>query len=164
MRKGPVVIVLIVMSVFILAGIALTGYMLLNLDSRDIINVEIGESGETAIDFSELTLNPGDSKEFTLSVGSELPGDCTMTIEFFENGDGVLKDYVYVVLEANGEELCDCSLTELFNREEPIELPCVMSKTEKFDVKVKYYMPLEVDNAAENADCDFVINLTVSNE
>ena len=99
-----------------------------------------------------------------LSIGSELPGECKMTIDFMETKEGILKDYVYVVVEANGEVLCDCLLADAFEREEPLELDCIMSKTKKFDVKVKYYMPIDVDNSAENADSDFIIKITVSNE
>ena len=157
-------IVLIVMSVFLLAGAVLTGYMLLNLDSRDIINVDIGRTGASAVDFSALQMKPGDSKEYVLSIGSELPGDCTMTIDFAETDDGKLKDFVYVVVEANGEVLCDKLLRDLFEAEEPIEFECKIKKYERYDVKVKYYMPLEVDNSAKNTHSDFMIKITVSNE
>lgn len=157
-------IVLIIMSVFLLAGAVLTGYMLLNLDSRDIINVDIGRTGASAVDFSALQMKPGDSKEYVLSIGSELPGDCVMTIDFTETDDGKLKDFVYVVVEANGKVLCDKLLRDLFEAEEPIELDCKINKYERFDVKVKYYMPIEVDNSAKNTHSDFMIKITVSNE
>lgn len=162
--NGAARVVLIVMSVFLLAGAVLTGYMLLNLDSRDIINVDIGRTGASAVDFDALQINPGESKEYILSIGSELPGDCVMTIDFTETDDGKLKDYVFVVVEANGKVLCDTLLRNLFESEEPLQLDCKMTKTDRFDVKVKYYMPIEVDNSAKNTHSDFMIKITVSNE
>ena len=166
MKGNAIRIVLIVVSAFLLVGAALTGYMLLNLDDRDIINVKIGESGQTSVDFTNLEIVPGETVEYTLSIASELPGDCIMTVEFIENQMqiGDLKNYVYVTVVADGKEVCKTLLKDLFESEEPVSFPCIISKKDKYDVTVKYYMPLDTGDEAQNTDSDFVIKLTVSNE
>ena len=166
MKNGAIRIVLIVTSAFLLIGAALTGYMLLEHEDREIIDVKIGESGKTAVDFSNLVIVPGDDLEYTLAIKSELPGDCIMTFEFIENQMqvGELKNYVYVILEVDGEEICNALLSDLFEREEPLSVPCIIKKKEAFNVTLKYHMPLEVGDEAQNTDSDFKLKLTVSNE
>ena len=164
MQNTAIRVVLIVACVMLIAGSVLTGYMLLNLDSRNIIDVELDHEGNAFVEFSTVTISPGESKEYTMEVSSSLPGDCIVTLDFSEIGDGDLKNYMYAVVEVEGVVICDNLLADIIDSEEPLSTPCRVSKKENFEVKVKYYIPLDVGNEAKNAFADYLLHLTVSNE
>lgn len=157
-------VVLIVACVILAMGAVLTGYMLMNLDSRDIIDVELDEHGSATVEFTSEGMKPGDTQEYVMAISSELPGDCILTLDFEETQDGVLKDHLYVTVEVKGEVVCNRLLADLLDNDEVLSVPCKISKTEDLEIKVKYSLPLETGNEAKNASVDYLLHITLSNE
>lgn len=164
MQNVTMRIVLCVACVLLIAGTAVTGYMLLNLDSRDIIDVELNEQGSATVEFTSDGIKPGDTLEYVLAVDSELPGTCVLTLDFEEIKKGTLKDHLYVTVEVEGEVLCETLLSELLVSDEPLSTTVKVSKREAFEIKVRYALPLETGNEAKNASVDYLLNITLSNE
>lgn len=164
MRNNLMRVVLVAISLVIFTGSILTGYMLLNLDKREIIEVNIGEDGSETVEFSSVNIKPGDSDEYVLALTSQLPGDCVLTLDFEEIEKGKLKQYLDVKIEMEGETLYEGSLEDLFEEENVLTKRCQIKKRKKYEIKVTYSMPLEVGNEAKRATADFLLNITLSNE
>ena len=164
MRNGVMRVVLVVVSLVILIGTGVTGYMLLNLDKREIIEVNIGEDGSESVEFSSINIKPGDTDEYVLALTSQLPGDCILTLDFDEIEEGKLKQYIDVKIEFEGETLYEGKLEDLFEEETVLTKGCRIKKRTQYELKVTYSMPLEVGNEAKRTVADFLLNITLSNE
>lgn len=157
-------IVLKVACVLLIVGAVLTGYMLLNLDSRNIIDVELDEYGSAILDFSSEGIKPGDTIEYVMAVESDLPGTCMLTLDFEETERGILKNYLYIKVTVEGEVIADCLLADLVDGEEPLSVPCKVRKTDDLEIKVEYFLPLETGNEVKNASVNYLLHITLSNE
>lgn len=155
-------ITLIVICVTILLGVALTIYFL--TADKHIIKVSIDPNEAKTIRFEELYLRPGESCEYTLSLSSEYAEKYQLILRFEDqNTKLTLKDYAYVRMEKDGEVLCDTRLSELFEKQ-AIELAVDFSDGETHDIKTTFYMPEDVGNEAQNAEADFKLLVTATNE
>ena len=164
MQNVAMRIVLCVACVLLIAGTAVTGYMLVNLDSRDIIDVELDEYGSATLDFSSDGIKPGDTVEYAMAINSDLPGDCILTLDFEELNEGALKDHLYVKVEVEGEVVANCLLAELIDGEGAINVPCKVKKHKDLEIRLEYSLPLETGNEVKNASVDYLLHITLSNE
>ena len=64
---------------------------------------------------------------------------------------------------ANGEVISDELLADAFEKEK-IVLPVDFDEGENTELKIVYYLPLDVGNEAKNAEAVFELLLTASNE
>ena len=152
-------IVMVVSSVLILIGVAIMAYFLCVSDSEGDWELNITANGKKMVEFDDLFLIPGEQREYTISLRSDLDGQYTLAFDPVEEGDKTLKHYARVKMEADGEIICDKLLSEFFEGE-PILLQCYLTDDEAYDVKFTYYMPIEIGNEAENASADFDIIIT----
>lgn len=161
-RKKIINVALIVMCVVILLGVALTVYFL--TADKHVIKVNIEPNTTEAIRFEELYLLPGESCEYTLSLSSEYAQEYRLTLHFEDqNAKLTLKDYAYVRMEKDGEVLCDTRLSEIF-KQQTVELAVDFTNGEKHEIIIIYYMPEDVGNEAQNAEADFRLLVTATNE
>lgn len=161
-KKKIINITLIVMSAMVMLGVGLSIHFL--TESKNVINVEI-EPGETkAVSFEELCLRPGESCEYTITLDSEYSEKIRISLRFEDNAPALtLKNYVYVRVEKDGEVLCDELLAQMFERTE-VSLSANFSSRKKNKLKIVYYMPEEISNEAQNAEADFKLLFTATNE
>lgn len=161
-RKKIINIALIVMCVIILLGVVLTIYFL--TADKHVIKVSIEPDETKAIRFEELCLRPGENCEYTISISNEYAQEYRLTLRFEDQDTTLtLKKYAYVRLEKDGEVLCDTRLSEMF--EQPsIELTVDFTDGKKNDIRIIYYMPEDVGNEAQNAEADFTLLVTATNE
>lgn len=152
-KRKVINVTLIVMSVVILIGVALTIYF--STSDRHIIKISIEPDQTQAIRFEELYLRPGENCEYILSLSSE-QAEVYRLVLCFEDQDPTLtlKDYAYVRMEKGGEVLCDIRLSEAFEQA-IIECSADFTDNKKDDVKIIYYIPENVGNDAQNAEADF---------
>lgn len=161
-RKKITNIALIVMCAVILLGVALTIYFL--TADKHVIKVSIEPDETKAIRFEELYLRPGESCEYTLLLSSEYTEKYQLTLRFEdENTKLTLKDYAYIRMERDGEVLCDTRLSEIFEQQ-TIELAVDFTDGESNDIGIIYYMPEDVGNEAQNAEAEFKLLVTATNE
>lgn len=161
-RKKITNIALIVMCVVILLGVALTIYFL--TADKHVIKVSIEPDETKEIRFEELCLRPGESCAYTLSIRSGYAQKCRLTLRFEDqNTKLTLKDHAYVRMEKDGEVLCDTKLSEIFEQQ-TVEVAVDFTDGESNDIRIIYYMPEDVGNEAQNAEADFRLLVTATNE
>lgn len=142
-----------ILGVVILAVVISTG-------DDFVHNITLAENGRTMqkLEFSVSGLAPGGSREYTLNLKSQVDAHYSIALDFAEQGDGALKNFVDVTILC-GEQSHTYSLADLFE-----------GKTTQFDldigrgrsavITITYSMPQSVGNEAQGATADFVINLT----
>lgn len=156
-------IVLIVGSALILVGVSLMTWMLVTEDDRSVIDVQL-ENGKTqSVEFENLSLVPGEECEYTISLGSDTASKYDLSLDFVEIEEKTLKNFARVKIVANGEVVCDELLATVFE-DENIVLPVDFTEGKNTELKIVYYLPLEVGNEAKNAEAVFELLLTASNE
>lgn len=164
MKKNKLVrIALIVLSVMILIGVALTMYMLSIVNNHDIIKVNIKDDATQVVEFQNLCLIPGEKCEYTISFSSEVADEYNLRLAFRETVENTLKNYVHIKIEANGEIVYDQLLATLFDNSN-ITLTVDLTDDRKNDIKIIYYLPKEIGNEAQNAEANFELLITANNE
>ena len=158
--------VLVAGSVLILIGVALMTWMLTTEEARSDIEIRITEETFEVVEFEGLGLLPGEECEYIVAFKGDRAESYTVTLDFVEldEGDrGTLKNFAYVKIEADGEVICDLLLSEAFEKED-IVLPVDFKEGVNTEFKVVYYLPIDVGNEAKNAEADFELLITASNE
>lgn len=149
----------------ILLGVALMIWMLLADRNGDNIKVkvEIEEINvPKKVEINDYILVPGYENEYTLTVTSDRPGDYDLTFSFVEKGneDNVLKENLHILIEYDGEVLCDDKLSELYDR--TIDFSIELKRWHGQDIRVVYYIPIEVGNEIQGQVIDFDLFITAT--
>ncbi len=156
-------VVLILSSVLIIVGVALTGWVLATSDDRNVIRVHI-EQGETkSVEFENLCLVPGASCEYVIKLKGDNAKKYDLSLDFVETEEKNLKNFAYVKIISNGEVVCDELLATVFENES-IALPVDFTEQKNTELTIVYYLPAYVGNEAKNAEAVFELLLTASNE
>ena len=163
-QKHLVRVLLVLLSITILIGVAIMIYFLLLSSDDDTIKLDITANGQKSITFEDLSLIPGEKKEYAVALRSDIPGDYVLNLDFVEEEpEGTLKQFVYAKLEIGDEVICDSLLEELFE-DGPLTIASYLSKRKGCDIKITYYMPIEIGNEAENAIANFMIAVSTVKE
>ena len=163
-KKIIVRILIACLSLTIMSGVGIMSYFVFNSPSDDVItNLNLTANGSKTVEFDCLSLIPGESREYTVILKSNVAGDYSLSIELNEESDGTLKSFAYAKIEADGEVICDALLAELFSGD-PLVLNARLSKKDSVTLKITYYMPIEVGNEAENASADFDMVISACSE
>lgn len=149
-------------SVMILLGVALTVYVYKTAQEREMICVDLKGGQTESVEFQDLSLSPGEQSQYTISLKKGEIERYEVSLHFEATGSATIAKYTDVRVEMNGELLCERKLSECFN-DEALTFDCDFSDQEKYDVTVIYSMPKDVGNEAQNAQADFVLNITASN-
>ena len=147
----------------ILLGVALMIWMLLAKRNGDNIKVkvEIEEINvPKRVDINDYILVPGYENEYTLTVTADRPGDYDLTFSFVEKGneDNILKENLYILIEYDGEIICDDKLSELYDQQ--FKLDIELKRWRGKDIRVVYYVPIEVGNEIQGQVVDFDLYIT----
>ena len=150
------------LCVSLMVGVALNLIVLDSLDN-DVVKVDISEGETQVIPFDRLALIPGQKEEYVIDVAEDIVGDFDLVLKFKETGDSPLKKYVYAKVEADGKELCNELLSDLLDSGKTYELNCINYGKDTYQIKVTYYMMLDVGNPAQAAEASFDLTLTAKN-
>ena len=156
-------IILIAGSVLIIVGVSLMGWMLATEDERGVIEVKLEDGKTESLAFEDLTLVPGEECEYTIQLKKTSASKYYLELDFVETEEKTLKNYARVKIVANGEVISDELLANAFEKEK-IVLPVDFEEEKNTELKVVYYLPLDVGNEAKNAEAIFELLLTASNE
>lgn len=156
-------IILIAGSTLIIVGVSLMGWMLATEDERDVIEVKLDNGKTESLIFEDLTLVPGEECEYTIQLKKSGVSKYNMKLDFVEIEEKTLKNYARVKIVTNGEIICDELLATVFESEN-IALPVDFDEEKNTELKIVYYLPIEVGNEAKNAEAVFELLLTASNE
>ena len=158
-------IILIAASALIVVGVSIWGWIAATEEERNVIEIKL-RSGETeSVRFEDLSLVPGEQFEYTLKLEKERASQYDLSLVFVELEEKTLKNFAYVKIISNdGTVVYDELLADAFARERSIDLSVDFRENKNTELKVIYYLPLEVGNEAKNAEAIFELQLTASNE
>lgn len=167
MRNKVMVIVLICSSCLILASAIFLGVLLHHVDERpNTVRLDLEGKAET-VEFRGLALHPGESIEYNVDLTNEVGGKCQLSLNFREfepeTRANELQNYVYALIALDGEEVGKVLLKNLLEGELP-PIDCTLDKHDPVELKIIYFMPLDIGNEAENTDALFDLVITASNE
>lgn len=162
-KKKLMQIGVIVLSIMILIGIALSIYLHTASKRKNIININIDGNETKNVEFKNLSMVPGEKIEYIINLKSEVVKECKVTLRFQEIEEQNLKNYVYVQIETNDEKISEQLLKNLLEDKE-IVIPVDFTKEKKKEIKISYYLPEEVGNEAQNAEASFELLITTTNE
>ena len=157
-------VLLVFTSLLILVGVLLAEWIHYNRRDDDIIKVELSDGKTEVIDFESLSLLPGDSCEYTVKLKYNNFSEHDVILDFVDSDpQKTLKDYAYVKITAGKKVIYEDLLANAFENDN-IVLHVDFTKGTNTELKIEYYLPLEVGNEAQNAEALFKLCLTASNE
>lgn len=157
-------IILIAGSVLIIVGVSLMGWMLATEDERGVIEVKLEDGKTESLAFEDLTLVPGEECEYIIKLEKSGASKYDLELDFVDTDEEkTLKNYARVKILANGEVVSDELLADAFENEKII-LPVDFDEGKNTELKIVYYLPLEVGNEAKKAEAFFELLLKASNE
>lgn len=164
MRKSIFMrITLIVGSILIIVGVSLMMWMLTTEDERNVIKVSLDSGDSKPIKFEALKLVPGDECEYTVKLVRGGADNYSLKMDFVETGDGMLKNFARVKIITGDNVVYDELLADTIENEN-IMLPIDLKKEKSKELRIVYYLPLDVGNEAKNAEALVGLILTASNE
>lgn len=162
-RNNLMRVILAAASALILIGVSVMGWALANKIDKNVIEVKPEEGKTRVVEFESLALLPGEECEYTLILEKADLERYQLKFDFVETEEKTLKRFACVKILANGEVLFDDLLATAFERED-ILLPVDFGENRNTELKIVYYLPLDVGNEAKNAEAIFDLQLTVSDE
>ena len=155
-------IVLIVASILIIVGIALMAWVMWFAD-RDVIVVKLKDDEAQSIPFEGFGLVPGESCEYALELRHDAAGTCEVRLQFVEHEEKALREFAYIKIVSRDRVLCDERMADLFEGD-GIVIPVDFDTGANTELKIVYYLPIEVGNEAKGAEAVFELVLTACNE
>lgn len=127
------------------------------------LQVTLQADGETkqTLEFSSPSLVPGGSAEYLLRVRAEEAGSYTLRLDFAEENAGVLKDFITVEAELNGEKIGEYTLAGLFAGEK-ISFKHDFTEETTANVTIRYVLSKDATDETQGASADFDVILTGS--
>ncbi len=156
-------IMMLLVSVLLIGGAVLLIWLTTTEDERNVMKVNLNSEETKAIHFENLSLIPGESCEYSISMQGERAKSYDVRLNFAETEEKTLKNFARVTITVNEETVCDELLATAFERED-IGFSVEFEEEKTIDLKVTFYMPLDVGNEAKNAEALFDLLITASNE
>ena len=149
---------IILVAVLILCGVVLTLLLMRERGRGGVF--DIGLDGDISpINFNGLKMVPGDSAEYKLAFKGKEIKEYNVRLSFADaDPDGTLKNFIRVKILSGETEIYDELLAEAMDGRS-LSLNVNFKKAENTELKLVYYMPLEVGNEAKLATSDFRLNI-----
>ena len=165
MLRGSIArIMMIIMSVLMLTGTSLATWMLVTEDDRSDIEINLSDEKTETIRFENLSLVPGESCEYIVALKGDKATQYDLTLDFVDTCEEMtLKNFARVKIMFGEDVVCDELLAEIFDNDDLV-LNINLSVEKNTELKLVYYLPIEVGNEAKNAEAVFELLLTASNE
>ena len=152
-------ILIVLISLAVLFGIGLLIWVLVAKDDT-VREVTLESEGDTVAELSFTAGNflPGDVKEYTILVHSDNGGEFDFTFTASPTSQGTLWKYLDFEIVYEGQSKA-ASLAAMFDGT-AFEFDVTMNGKEPAKFTVRYKMPREVGNEAENLEADFSLTLS----
>lgn len=154
-------VILIVGSALILVGVMLMGWMLKHKDAQNMIDVLLVDGKTKVVEFESLTLVPGEECEYTVRLRKSDIDKYKLKLDFVELEEKMLKNFARVKILANGEIVYDELLATTFENHGTV-LSVDFAEGKNTELRIVYYLPIDVGNEAKNAEAIFELLLTAS--
>lgn len=162
-RSRIMQILLIMGSVLVIIGVNLVGWVTSTRDERNVIDVQLAEGETEKIEFENLGLIPGEECEYVLSLKKGEKNSYDLNLKFTELEEKTLKQFARVKIIFKDEILHDELLADVFEGDD-IVVHVDFEKEKKTELKIVYYLPIDVGNEAKNAEAIFELLLTSKNK
>lgn len=164
MQKNKLMqVAILIGSVLIIIGISLMLWSILTNDERNAIKISLDIGDSKPIKFEALSLIPGDECEYSVKLQRSRAERFDLSLDFVEIGDGALKDYARVKIIAKDDVVYDELLANTLENER-ILFSVDFGEDKNTEFRIVYYLPLDVGNEVKNAEAQFELVLTASNE
>lgn len=161
-KKKATDLVLAALCILILVGVGLSVYAAAR--DKNVIRVDLEPSVTQAVEFEDLCLLPGETGEYRLNLNCETATPYTVTLQFVDRAPTyTLKDHAYVRIEKGDELLAEQRLADAFAAA-PLQTVIDTAAEQACHIKITFYLPADVGNEAQNAEADFALLITASNE
>lgn len=164
MQKNKLMqVAILIGSVLIIIGISLMLWSVLTNDERNAIKISLDIGDSKPIKFEALSLIPGDECEYSVKLQRSRAERFDLSLDFVEIGDGALKDYARVKIIAKDDVVYDELLANTLENKR-ILFSVDFGEDKNTEFRIVYYLPLDVGNEVKNAEAQFELVLTASNE
>ena len=153
--------VLIAASALILIGVALMGWMLSNRDAKSEIVVRLADGKTELVEFEKLSLVPGEQCEYTVRLKKTDIDRYHLKLDFMETEEKTLKNFARVKILSGSACIYDELLATAFE-DDGIGFSVDFAKEQNTELKIVYYLLLDVGNEAKNAEAIFELLFTAS--
>ena len=157
-------VLLVFISLLILASVLMTVWIHAKKAEKDVIKVKFSDGETEVVKVENLHLTPDGSCEYVIELKNDYLSTYNLILDFVDSAEGkTLKNYARVKIVSDGAVVYDELLATAFNND-GILLPVQFSTGKNEQLKIVYYLPLEVGNEAKNAEAVFEVLLTATNE
>lgn len=152
-------ILIVIVSLLVCTGIGLLIWVLV-ADDGTVREVTLENEGDTVeeLSFSAGNFLPGDVKEYTIIVHGDTGGEFGFTFTASRASEGMLWKYLDFEIVYEGQSKA-APLAAMFDGTE-FAFDVIMDGDEPATFTVRYTMPKEVGNEAENLETDFYLTLS----
>lgn len=154
--------ILVVTSLVIIIGVALMAWSLA-MARRDVIVVNLNSDDPQLVGFDNFGLIPGQSCEYKIELKNRAMSGGDVRLQFLEREEKTLKEYAYIKVTAGDLVICDERMADIFDGE-GVKLPVNFDNGENTELKIEYYLPLDVGNEAKNAEVVFDLLISMAGE
>lgn len=106
---------------------------------------------------------PGKSQEYGISLVCKAEGGYKITLSFKKTGDGTLENYIDTEVSVGGESK-ETNLLKNYLEGEEVFFSEDLDSKEPLIINVKYTMPLDVGDEAQNAVTNFDLTVKIEKE
>jgi hypothetical protein len=147
----------------LLVTVVLGYFIVVRRNFTNTIVIKNNKEIHNIMEVSNLRLLPSESKEYEISLSSRISGDFIITMNYNENKDGGMKEFVDVKIMIKDDVIYDGKLSELFNEEAILTYKFTVTDGYESKILILYSMDESVGNEAERTYADFEIDFTVKN-
>ena len=163
-RNAIIRTLIVVGSLLIITGIVLILLITSTSDDPGVFKVDVDDAKPQAVSFSNFDLVPGSSCEYEIKFNGDRASKYSISLDFHELEDKPLKNFLFVKIVSGDETIVyDRLLAEAFN-DNDLVLPVDFDNGVNTELKIVYYLPIEVGNEAKNADANFELIFVAESE
>ena len=145
-----------------LIAVGITIYMISTGRADYFFRIQI-DGQEDMLEFESVGIVPGSEVTYTVELEGKLDYVSHLDFRFKADEDQPLADFIYAKVIINGEEMCDELLSALLQKSKT-RIECPLNKGEKREVKIIYYMPIDVGDEAKRTEATFNLFISMSRD
>ena len=156
---------LLIVSLLLIAAMAVTLIVFLEKAKEDFPkNITVDGDGvtESILPVRDLSLNPTESKEYSVNLVCAASGTYVITLDYVEKVDGGMKSFVDVSVTCGDLLLYSGSLSDLLDTDTVLEMEGELKADDPLTLTFRYEMPKSVGNEAQGTYSDFDIDLKIT--
>ena len=154
--------VMAILCLLCLVAVGITAYMILTDRGDFFFSIEV-DGQEDMLEFESVGLIPGGEASYTVELEGKLDFASTLNLRFVADEDQPLADFVYAKVYIDGNLQCDELLSALLQRSKTV-IYCPLSRGETREVKITYYMPIDVGDDAKRTEASFLLYISMSED